>query len=351
MESQLKNDILKNRLFDIWDRRDPPDPNDFLQLVERINQDLINEDENIRPHDALDLPGGIISLKQNIPTILVPDIHARMDLILSIMLFEDADGHTVIQNMAMDKVQVVCVGDGVHAEKRAAQRWANAFKEFETDYAVHKNIDEEMRESFGVMEMIMEIKSCFPLNFHFLKGNHENISNEEGDGNHPFMKFSYEGPMVAYYVEKFYGEEFLEKYSNFEKNLPIFAIGKNFLVSHAEPRTFYDRETLIEYRDHPEAIIGLTWTSDDAAEDDSVGHMIDYYIDNINQDAAYYFGGHRPVKGLYNERANGRYIQIHNPDKFIIAVIDPNKQINLEEDIIEIDNCVEKINGPYLEGY
>ncbi|MDY6934078.1 MAG: metallophosphoesterase [Spirochaetota bacterium] len=342
MNNQIHPDELKNRLIEIFNRKHPPECDHFLEVVEIANSVLINEEEEIRPHDSSDLPGGMILLKHYIPTILVPDIHARMDLFLNIMLYEDS-GYTNLDKMALDLLQVVCVGDGVHAERRAAKRWADAFKEFQDGYSNHKNIDEEMRESFGVMEMIMEVKSNFPANFHFLKGNHENISNEDGGGNYPFIKFSHEGPMVAYYVQKFYGDEFFENYYLFEKNLPIFAVGKNFLISHAEPRTFFNRERIIEYRNHPEVIEGLTWTDDDAAQDGSVLQMIEYYIDDMDRDDSYYFGGHRPVMNLYNSRADGRYIQIHNPNKFIIGIIKENKDIDLDEDIIEIKNNIDEI--------
>ncbi|MFH0974779.1 MAG: hypothetical protein V1874_03235 [Spirochaetota bacterium] len=343
MPSPDKYDLVIKRLFEIYKRTIPPDHNDFTEVLERINFKLMNEDEEIRPYDSSGKPGGIIYLKRNIPTIIVPDIHARMDFFLNILFIKDQDNETALQKLGEDKIQIVCVGDGVHAEKRAAGRWANAFKEFESDYLKHDNIDEEMRESFGLMEMIMEIKSNYPSNFHFLKGNHENIKNEEGDGNYPFVKFSYEGPMVAQYVKKFYGEDFLELYSKFEKSLPIFAVGKNFLISHSEPAYFFNRELILEYRNNPDVIEGLTWTADNSANDGSVQEMLNYYIENEeDRKRSYYFGGHRPVKNLYNPRAEGRYIQIHNPDKFIIAVIKEDI-IDLESDVIELENNIEEI--------
>ena len=48
---------------------------------------------------------------------------------------------------------------------------------------------------------------------------------------------------------------------------------------------------------------------------------------------ALYFGGHRPVRGLYGTRASGRYVQIHNPDLHVVAVLyagdppDPDRDI------------------------
>ncbi len=328
--------VLKKTLIEIYRRKTPPECGDYLKLLEKINYLLENEDERLRPYDSSGLPGGIINLNHNIPTIIVPDIHARLNFFLNLMLYKDRDGHSILQKLARDIVQVVCVGDGFHAERRAAERWAAAFEEYKKKYRRHKNIDEEMRESLGVMEMVIEAKLAFPDNFHFLKGNHENISNEYGGGNYPFRKFSYEGAMVAEYVEKFYGRAFLDEYYMFEKNLPLLAIGRIFLISHAEPMSFYDREAVIEYRIRPEVVEGLTWTDNNDTEQGSVIRMLGYYLDGKSTAGCYYFGGHRPVRELYNLRAGGRYVQIHNPGKFIIAMIDADRDINLDEDVIEI---------------
>jgi hypothetical protein len=127
-----------------------------------------------------------------------------------------------------------------------------------------------MMESLGLMEMVIELKMAFPNNFHFLKGNHENIANEEGFGNHPFRKFAFEGHMVARWVQTFYGKDFIDSYYEFEKNLPLFVIGRNFIISHAEPLYFFEREAIVEYRNNPDVVEGLTWTANDEADPESL---------------------------------------------------------------------------------
>ncbi len=344
MENQNNTVQLKERLTEIYSRNTPPEKNSYIEVLDKVNNAFRFEDQDIRPPDSTGQPGGLLYLKQDIPTIIVPDIHARMEFFISIMLFQES-GLTCLERMEQGELQIVCVGDGVHAEKRAARRWLAAYEEYQGKYKEHVHIDEEMKEGFGVMEMIMEAKSAFPSNFHFLKGNHENISNEEGGGNHPFMKFSDEGSMVAFYVQKFYGEEFMNKYYIFEKNMPVLAVGRNFLISHAEPEMLFNKEDIIDYRNHPEVVEGLTWTANDAALPSSVDQMIETYIAEEQQGRSYQFGGHRPITGLYNERAGGKYIQIHNPDKFIIANIVTDRDIDLEQDIIEIENQIDKIKA------
>ena len=340
---------LKKRLIDIYSRQDIPEPVEYLGLLEKINSILISENAQIRPHDASGKPGGIIYLKQNIPTIIVPDLHARMDFLLNILFLADREGRSSLSKLASDKLQIVCVGDGFHAEARAIERWKLAFEEYKSDYEKHKNIDEEMRESLGLMEIVLEMKSNFPSNFHFLKGNHENIGNEKGGGNYPFLKFTYEGAMVTHFITKFYGEAFLETYSFFEKNLPLLAVGRNFLVSHAEPASIYSREKLVEYRNNPEVIEGLTWTDDDSAEEGSVQAMLKHYIQESELANSFYFSGHRPTPKLFNQRASSKFIQLHNPNKFIIAVIKEDRDIDLEKDIIELENNINEILKPEPE--
>ena len=71
--------------------------------------------------------------------------------------------------------------------------------------------------------------------------------------------------------------------------------------------------------------------------------MLDYFIEKEKSPQSYYFGGHRAVTETHNLRADGKYVQIHNPNKFIIAMIEPEREINLEEDIFEIENNLDKI--------
>ena len=144
--------------------------------------------------------------------------------------------------------------------------------------------------------------------------------------------------MVTRYMVEFMGEQSFTEYYRFEKNLPILAVGNNFVASHAEPIRFFDEDSVIEYRRRPDVIQGLTWTDNKKAQQGSVLQMIRYYVDEKYQDNALYFGGHRPVNGPYFIRAEGRYIQIHNPGLFNIAVIDPDEEIDLNKAVKTINS-------------
>lgn len=213
------------------------------------------------------------------------------------------------------------------------RRWHAAFDEFAGGYASHEAMDAEMRESLGAMEMVMELKCSYPPHVHFLKGNHDNIANEEGDGNLPFGKFVAEGQMVEAYVRKFYDGKLLKAYAAFEKQLPVLAIGGRFIVSHAEPRTTFAIDDIVNYRRHPEVVLGLTWTDNDEAEPTSVPAMLQALV---GRDDATYFAGHRPVADRWGERANGRFIQLHNPDRLQAAFVPPDRPFQPARDVLTL---------------
>ncbi len=325
---------MVNRLVNIYNRKQIPSGPAYIKKIEKIREVLRLEKGPCRPANLNREAGGLIYLK-NLPTVIIPDLHARMNFFLHILFFKPDGNKTILEKTAAGELQIVCAGDGFHSELRGFERWRKAFEEFRGGFLLHRYIDSEMRESLGLMEMVFEMKTRFPEHFHFLKGNHENITNENGKGNQPFGKFVYEGDMVAVWVEKTYGKAFLRNYYHFEKQLPLLAVGRNFLISHAEPARFYPPDMIINSSSNPDVIYGLTWTANDASEQGSVQKMLNHYIPDKKSDP-YYFGGHRSIRGLYNLRAEGRYVQLHNPSKFIIALINKEGDIDLKSDIYEI---------------
>ena len=295
---------------------------------------LADESEAYRPRASDGASGGLVQLDPDRITVVVPDIHARMELVLRMLSHRPESAGRDEQLLTLlhsGEAQLVCVGDYVHAETRAHRRWLAAYEEFADGYVRHEAMDEEMRESLGTVEMLLELKRAVPGSVHLLKGNHENIANAAGGGNLPFGKFAYEGAMVAAYMEQFYGDEVLNAFARVEGLYPLLAVGGHFLVTHAEPQAFYSREDVIEYRSKPEVTFGLTWTPNDGAEAGSVERMLEHYLGTRD---AFHFGGHRPVRGAYALRAEGRYVQLHNPDAQVIAVLSPERSIDLSRDVI-----------------
>jgi hypothetical protein len=86
--------------------------------------------------------------------------------------------------------------------------------------------------------------------------------------------------------------------------------------------------------EHPEVVYGLTWTDNGEAEPGSVQRMLEHYLGQA--DCGYYFGGHRPIAGGYQLRAEGRYVQIHDPERWVIALLPAGGAIDPERDILDI---------------
>jgi hypothetical protein len=310
-----------------------------MQLLRAAAALLGDEDQLYRPRDERNRPGGLIRLADRI-TIVVPDLHARLGF-LPHVLSHEVRGKPFLQLMREGTGQIVCVGDGLHSESRGYGRWQKALKEFIGGFSRHKAMDEEMMEGLGLMEMVMRLKLAFPDRFHFLKGNHENILNEEGRGNHPFRKFAFEGEMVRSWIQKFYGDELLYAYADFERELPLVAADGNFIISHGEPERFYSREEVIRYRSLDDVVYGLTWTPNGGAEEGSVSKMIDEFCTAPAE--AFYFGGHRVISERYALRAEGRYVQLHNPSAYIVAVLEPGERIDPEYNVVELPDRLDEI--------
>lgn len=290
------------------------------------------KEESCREKDKNNLAGGIVELKDDQYTVLVPDLHGRHEF-LQRVLNVDIEGETVLRRVEQKTAQIVCVGDGMHGEARVIKRWKAAFQEYLGGFIQHDAMFEEMDENFKTMKLVMDMKINFPDQFHFLKGNHENIMDENGNGNHSFAKFAAEGPMTRRFIEKFYGETFLLLWNRFEKNLPLVACDGNFIVSHARPKKKYEKKQLINFRQYPDLIEGITWTRDQAAEE---GCAIEMMKELIGTEKGLWFCGHTAISTLYKYWNKDRIIQFHNPKRDVLVVINPGTGFSLSNNIFDL---------------
>ncbi|MBT4287031.1 MAG: hypothetical protein HOD92_06805, partial [Deltaproteobacteria bacterium] len=172
--------------------------------------------------------------------------------------------------------------------------------------------------------------------FHFLKGNHENILDESQNGNHPFAKFAAEGPMTKQYVKQFFGEVFLNQWNHFEKSLPLLAIGSNYVISHARPKMMFNIDQVINYKNHPDIIEGLTWTRDQMLQSNISRQMLNELLDS-GQPTKFWFAGHTTVKEQYKHWVEEALVQIHNPDKQSVVLINNGVCLDLKEKFYHVD--------------
>lgn len=366
-----------------FERSLPPDPAQYLIVLQTAMAALSADPPELRPPNVEGKPGGLVRLHHGMPTIIVPDLHARRGFLMSLLAsipplgaldISSRQGKkasvatptatptaiprvtatatnkatpsakavmplntpgTVFNLLATGKLQVLCLGDGFHAESRARGRWRAAYSEFVGGFREHSTMDQEMCEGLGLMEMVMHAKAAFPGHFHFLKGNHENVLNETGNGNYSFYKFVQEGAMVRSYLDRFYGADFVQVYAAFEKSLPLFAQGQRFLASHAEPVRAFTEDELINAALLPEVIEGLTWTGNEEALPGSVAVMLNRFLPTVHKPR--YLTGHRPIPGLFKQRNRGLHLQIHNPDCQVVAWVRADRDLEPEKDIVVVE--------------
>jgi hypothetical protein len=282
----------------------------------------------VRPRARDGSPGGLVELDPFLPCLVLPDLHARPAVLSalesSIPPMEGQNGTLTARDaLAAGTLQVVMLGDGPHSEgKPGAVRWRKALTEYLSGWASDEAMREEMGLAFDAMARVALLIAEFPGRFFFLKGNHDNIRNREGGGDHPFGKFAAEGEMAADWTERFMGEAFMNAYDSFERSLPLMARGGGFLACHAEPAFPLRPEDVIDARLSGDVVEALTWTDNDAAEDGSVEDTLSAFLPEGARPGII-LGGHRPSLARFSLRSGGRYVQIHDVERMQAALVRP----------------------------
>jgi hypothetical protein len=351
------------RAFELADSPRPPARRELAAAVDAAIGVLESEDPGLRPRDSGGRPGGLLLLP-DLPTVLVPDLHARPAFLASVFAWRPPlarrpvaattgagaqERPSLASLLGSGEANLVLLGDLLHSESGGAyERWLGAYREYAGSWRSRELMDEEMGRALAVARIVLEAKAAFPRGFHCLKGNHDNIVDEEGRGDHSFYKFAAEGPMVASWFRAAYGGELQARYRRFELGLPVLALGARFAASHAEPARALSREDVIEYRSRPEVVEALIWTPNDGAEAGSVTRSLAALLGgnlasgpaagpaSVPAGGALWFGGHRPVDGRYALRAGGRYVQFHDPRARRVAFLESGRDPDPERDIVDL---------------
>ena len=250
----------------------------------------------LRPLDGRGQPGGLINLDPRLSTLILPDLHTRRRGFFQILSSTWASStKTVLQLLEEGRLNLVCVGDALHSEGPGGPGcWRTAWVEYLGGFRPSPEMDREMNAGLALLEMIFLLQTEVPRNFFFLKGNHENITCEEGRGNHPFGKYAAEGEMVFGYLERRFGKDMVKDLYHWEHSLPLMARGPWYLVSHAEPRRVFSPEEVIDDARRPEVVDGLTWTRRWDAETGAVRGTLERFLPPWFVSRTLYWAGHTP---------------------------------------------------------
>ena len=145
MFSKEELDCFINHLHEINDSNSFPEECEFQLFLDKSLSTLENESPSYRPVGSDCKPGGLLDFSsEKIPSIIVPDIHARADFLLKLLDFKIED-ESVLSLLNEKKIFVICVGDAFHSEMRGYERWIAAYKDWSMDVYAGQPMQEEMK--------------------------------------------------------------------------------------------------------------------------------------------------------------------------------------------------------------
>ncbi len=284
---------------------------------------------------------GLIHLL-DLPTIIIPDLHARREMLSAILGAQLADGpyagEQVFHLLQRRLINVVCVGDIVHSETRS-------------DWVINNDgewtqelLDKEMVRSLGAGAMIMYLKIQYPEHFHCLRGNHDDMAGELASDFRKFVGLKYdennelvmvngrpfltgergESRLVRDWVltREGWGEPFLQTWAQFERSLPLFARASYYVISHSLPLIPL---TEAEIRDvNRPREIALELTSRRGIDQASIYGTLENL--GLRASTKRWFHGHSQVLpevngGKYEESLDGLIVRLNNPKQYVFAYV------------------------------
>jgi hypothetical protein len=196
------------------------------------NMKQVNEllgKETGHPRDTLGNPGGVLQLPDHVTPVVVGDLHARVDNLLTI-LSENA----VLDSLEKGTAALVILGDAIHPEEPGKL--------------------EEMDSSLLMMDLIFRLKLRFPQRFFYIVGNHDSFL-------HELMKQGVpQGLLWEKYVLSSRGEEYKTQLELFYQQSALVVLARDFIACHAGPaRRKISREILVDAHQFPDIVHDLTW--------------------------------------------------------------------------------------------
>jgi hypothetical protein len=196
-----------------------------LALIQEVNR-LLQQDA-FRPISDRGLPGGLLRLPAALTPILVADLHAQIDNLLTVLS----------QNAFLDALEegsaaLVILGDAVHSEVDGQLR--------------------EMESSMLLMDLIFRLKLRFPQRVFYVRGNHDSFSEDIAKDGIP------QGLLWAKELADRRGTVYLKAMGEFYSLLPFVVVSPDFVACHAAaPKGEVSEEMLVNIHRHPQLILEL----------------------------------------------------------------------------------------------
>ena len=295
-----------NRLEELAARPRLEDKESFLQAMSQAAR-------------SMGSTGGVLTLPP-MPSLIIPDLHGQRDYLLAVLRHRQ-DGTSLFELMQAGQINVVCLGDGLHGERRVRERWLQAEKDL-LERRPSAAMEQEAVESLGLMKMVLELKCSFPAHFHYLRGNHDEINN-------PTRKlFKYtrlgESELFRHFLQHRFGKDFVDRWAALEKSMPLLARGTGFVASHAAPGGLLSAAE-IETRS-AKAFTLLAWTNNYGWPDEGSQHQtLRKNLEILGYPpSSRWIVGHCKVEGEnYRSQLGGQLIQINprEPGCYVVALV------------------------------
>ncbi|MCU7849851.1 MAG: metallophosphoesterase [Candidatus Thiodiazotropha sp. (ex Lucinoma kastoroae)] len=197
-----------------------------LADLNAINQIL--EKEPLRPKNSEDMPGGVVSLPKKMIPIILGDLHAQVDNLLTILSHNE-----FLEMMGDGKAVMVFLGDAVHSEMDGKLA--------------------EMESSLLIMDLIFRLKLWFPQQVFYVRGNHDSFSEEIGKEGVP------QGLLWSKEVKRARGEAYKQAMERFYELLPYVALSKDYVACHAAPpKSKVTMDMLVNIHSYPSLMEEVT---------------------------------------------------------------------------------------------
>jgi hypothetical protein len=207
--------------FQMWE------PDRALESIQRVN--LALENAPFRRQDASGLPGGLVDLPYEITPVIVGDLHANLDNLLTV-LTSSRHLHHVEEGTAA----VVLLGDAVHLEEGP-------------DLAA-------MDDSVLMMDVVHSLMLAFPDRLIYVRGNHDSFSHEVTKAGVA------QGQAWRQRLRELRGEDYVQEMLRFYELLPYVVMSEDFVACHAGPPLGkVSRKRIIEIRERRRLRHELTW--------------------------------------------------------------------------------------------
>lgn len=196
-----------------------------LVLINEVNR--LMQNEVYRPRDDRGLPGGLLVLPRGLIPIVIADMHAQIDNLLTVLT----------QNAFLEALEdgtgaLVILGDAVHCEVDGQLR--------------------AMESSMILMDLIFRLKLRFPEQVFYVRGNHDSFSEDLAKDGVP------QGLLWARELSELRGAVYQRAMGDFYRLLPYVVMSPDFFACHAAaPKSKVSKRILVQLYQRPELILEL----------------------------------------------------------------------------------------------